>query len=167
MRRQNIAHPQINLEDFIYYYHIAFKRKNIHALNQLCHLYPDLSAMAFQSSSLWQRYNPSECDHYNWHPTTIESAYMTERRIMDMIAYLLSQERAPREYKSKLRSAPLPYRLMFSHSLDRYQKDYGREALWKDFFLCLPQLRQRIEFRRIVSLEELEYRAAEYFMDDN
>ena len=43
MRRLNVTHPQISLEDFIYYYHIAHKRKNIRALNQLCHLYPELS----------------------------------------------------------------------------------------------------------------------------
>ena len=36
MRRLNVTHPQISLEDFIYYYHIAHKRKNIRALNQLC-----------------------------------------------------------------------------------------------------------------------------------
>ena len=50
MRRLNVTHPQINLEDFIYYYHIAHKRKNIRALNQLCHLYPELSAMTRQNT---------------------------------------------------------------------------------------------------------------------
>ena len=71
MRRLNVTHPQINLEDFIYYYHIAHKRKNIRALNQLCHLYPELSAMAFQNDSLSKRYDPSEYDYYRWHPITM------------------------------------------------------------------------------------------------
>ena len=62
MRRLNVTHPQISLEDFIYYYHIAHKRKNIRALNQLCHLYPELSVMAFQNDSLSKRYDPSEYD---------------------------------------------------------------------------------------------------------
>ena len=84
MRRLNVTHPQISLEDFIYYYHIAHKRKNIRALNQLCHLYPELSVMAFQNDSLSKRYDPSEYDYYRWHPITLGSAYMTERRIMDM-----------------------------------------------------------------------------------
>lgn len=93
MRRLNVTHPQISLEDFIYYYHIAHKRKNIRALNQLCHLYPELSVMAFQNDSLSKRYDPSEYDYYRWHPITLGSAYMTERRIMDMVAYLFSRDR--------------------------------------------------------------------------
>ena len=99
MRRLNVTHPQISLEDFIYYYHIAHKRKNIRALNQLCHLYPELSVMAFQNDSLSKRYDPSEYDYYRWHPITLGSAYMTERRIMDMVAYLFSRDRAPKGYK--------------------------------------------------------------------
>ena len=165
MRRLNVTHPQISLEDFIYYYHIAHKRKNIRALNQLCHLYPDLSVMAFQNDSLSKRYDPSEYDYYCWHPITLGSAYMTERRIMDMVAYLFSRDRAPNGYKHRLRTAALSYRLMFNYSLDRYQKDYDRQELWSNFFLRLPDLRHKIERYRIHSLMELEYRAAEYFMD--
>lgn len=119
MRRLNVTHPQISLEDFIYYYHIAHKRKNIRALNQLCHLYPELSVMAFQNDSLSKRYDPSEYDYYRWHPITLGSAYMTERRIMDMVAYLFSRDRAPKGYKHRLRTAALSYRLMFNYSLDR------------------------------------------------
>ena len=40
--------------------------------------------MAFQNDSLSKRYDPSEYDYYRWHPITLGSAYMTERRIMDM-----------------------------------------------------------------------------------
>ena len=108
MRRLNVTHPQISLEDFIYYYHIAHKRKNIRALNQLCHLYPELSVMAFQNDSLSKRYDPSEYDYYRWHPITLGSAYMTERRIMDMVAYLFSRDRAPKGYKHRLRTAACP-----------------------------------------------------------
>lgn len=165
MRRLNVTRPQISLEDFIYYYHIAHKRKNIRALNQLCDLYPELSAMAFQNDSLSKRYDPSEYDYYCWHPITLGSAYMTERRIMDMVAYLFSRDRAPKGYKHRLRTATLPYRLMFNYALHRYQKDYDRHELWTNFFLRLPELQQRIEGRHICSLMELEYRAAEYFMD--
>ena len=90
---------------------------------------------------------------------------MTERRIMDMVAYLFFRDRAPKGYKHRLRTAALPYRLMFNYSLDRYQKDYDRQELWSNFFLRLPDLRHKIERYRIHSLMELEYRAAEYFMD--
>ena len=167
MKHPNVTHPQISLEDFIYYYHIAHKRKNVCALNQLCHLYPELSAVAFQNNSLSNRYDPSECDYYRWHPITMGSAYMTERRIMDMVAYLFSQDKAPRGYKRRLRTTAIHYRLMFNYSLDRYQKDYDRHELWVNFFLRLPELQQRIEGHRIRSLMELEYRAAEYFMDND
>ena len=167
MKRLNVTHPQISLEDFIYYYHIAHKRKNIRALNQLCHLYPELSAVAFQNDFLSKRYDPSEYDYYRWHPITLESAYMTERRIMDMVAYLFFLDKAPKGYKHRLRTATLPCRLMFNYALDRYQKDYDRQELWSNFFLRLPELQQRIEDRRIRSLMELEFRAAEYFMGND
>ena len=88
-----------------------------------------------------------------------------KRRIMDMVAYLFSRDRAPNGYKHRLRTAALSYRLMFNYSLDRYQKDYDRQELWSNFFLRLPDLRHKIERYRIHSLMELEYRAAEYFMD--
>ena len=86
---------------------------------------------------------------------------------MDMVAYLFSRDRAPKGYKHRLRTAALSYRLMFNYALDRYQKDYDRQELWTNFFLRLPELQQRIEDRHIRSLMELEYRAAEYFMDND
>ena len=87
-----------------------------------------------------------------------EAPIMTERRIMDMVAYLFSRDRAPKGYKHRLRTAALSYRLMFNYSLDRYQKDYDRQELWSNFFLRLPDLRHKIERYRIHSLMELEYR---------
>lgn len=65
MRRLNVTHPQISLEDFIYYYHIAHKRKNIRALNQLCHLYP--------SYPLW-RFKTIPCQSGMTHQNTITTA---------------------------------------------------------------------------------------------
>lgn len=130
------------------------------------------SAICILSYPLW-RFKTIPCQSGMTHQNTITtagtrllgSAYMTERRIMDMVAYLFSRDRAPKGYKHRLRTAALSYRLMFNYSLDRYQKDYDRQELWSNFFLRLPDLRHKIERYRIHSLMELEYRAAEYFMD--
>ena len=88
---------------------------------------------------------------------------MTERRILDMVAYLFCRENAPKEFRVQLHRAALPAKEVFNHYLDRYQKDYDRDELWENFFLRLPELRQIIRRRRIGSLMELEYRAAKYF----
>lgn len=85
------------------------------------------SAICILSYPLW-RFKTIPCqsgmthqkyDYYRWHPITLGSAYMTERRILDMVAYLFSRDRAPKGYKHRLRTAALSYRLMFNYSLDR------------------------------------------------
>lgn len=165
MKHCSITHPKISLEDFIYYYHIAYKRKNIQAMHQLCDTYPELTIKSVQLFSPANKDDPADFDHCYQHPVIVGNTRMTERRVLDMIAYLFSQERAPRKYKQMLRASDLPYRLVFNHALDRYQKDYAPDGLWSQFFLQLPELQERIERRRISSLMELECRAAEYFTD--
>ena len=68
-----------------------------------------------------------------------------------------------KEYKAQLQKAKVSSREDFNIRLNRYQKDYDRDDLWEKYFLHLPELRQIIQQRRIGSLTELAYRAAEYF----
>lgn len=162
MGRVGAAHPRISLEDFLYYYHIAYERNNIRAMNQLSNTYSDLSDLAFRDK-ISHSDADAEDDFYSLHPVVCGSNRMTERHVLDLVAYLQCREEAPREYKDKLRTAHLSYRRVFNYGIDRYQKDYDRGDLWENFFLQQSGLRQVIKHRRISSMEELEYRAAEYF----
>lgn len=163
MGNTKTAHPKISLEDYIYYYHIAYKRDNISALSQLSSMYPDLSVQAFQNAANPDKGTQADYNSDCLHPVATGNSRMTERRILDMVAYLFCRENAPKEFRVQLHRAALPAKEVFNHYLDRYQKDYDRDELWENFFLRLPELRQIIRRRRIGSLMELEYRAAEYF----
>ena len=74
-------------------------------------------------------------------------------------------DKAPRKYRIQLQNSTIPSRTVFNYAVSRYQQDYDREAIWERYFLALPELQQIIEYRRIDSLAELEYRAAEYFTE--
>lgn len=162
MEQAGIKHPQIGVEDFLFYYHRAYNRKNIKALFQLHDLYPEEARLAFDDDYLRSHRDPADQEYCCRHPITLNSARMTERRVMDMVAYLFCQSAAEKEYREALREK-VPFREVFNYSMDKYQRDYERGGLWEKFFLALPKLRRRIESRHITTLSELEYRAAEYF----
>mgnify|MGYP000110952869 CR=1 FL=1 len=65
MRRLNVTHPQISLEDFIYYYHIAHKRKiSVRLIS---------SAICILSYPLW-RFKTIPCQSGMTHQNTITTA---------------------------------------------------------------------------------------------
>lgn len=156
-RRQDLR-----LEDFMLYQRIAYQRGNINAMNQLTLLYPDLAEKQ-NDAALMGDVRTDDWGETWIHPSTSGSSRMTSRHVLDMVAYLLGRENAPRTYRQRLKEAGLLHRTIFNYALDRYQQDYDREALWRDYFLAQPELRQILEHRRIGSLGELEYRTSEYF----
>lgn len=145
------------------YHRIAYQRGNINAMNQLVLLCPDL--VEEQNNAAWVDDVRMDDWGESWiHPSASCSRRMTVRHVLDMVAYLLGRETAPRTYRQCLQEAGLPHRMVFNYALNRYQQDYDREALWRDYFLAQPELRQILEYRRIGSLGELEYRTTEYFL---
>ena len=111
-----------------------------------------------------ERHPPAEdCGEWDIHPILSPSTRMTERRILDMVAYLLCRETAPRIYRERLRSSNIPSRQFFNYALDRYQEDFDRDALWKEYFLKQPSVAQICRHRRIDTLDELEQHAEDYF----
>lgn len=154
--------PDLRLEDFMLYQRIAYQRGNINAMNQLTLLYPDLAEKQ-NDAALMGNVRTDDWGETWIHPSTSGSSRMTSRHVLDMVAYLLGRENAPRAYRQRLKEAGLLHRTIFNYALDRYQQDYDREALWRDYFLAQPELRQILEHRRIGCLGELEYRTSEYF----
>ena len=86
---------------------------------------------------------------------------MTEARIHDMLSYLIGKDKIPHHYLKYLRDN-IPYKSVFNSITCRYQRSYDKNKLW-NFFQTFPELRGAIIHRKIKSLEELEYYAAEYF----
>ena len=153
----------LDLEEFMYYCGIAHDRGNTDAFNQLCRKYPELADRFTEESGRLARQHREDRSEQEIHPIVEPSSRMTQRRVLDMVAYLLGQERAPRRYREELEKRKIPYRVVFNYHLDRFRMDYEREALWSDYFCSLPELRRVLEYRRIASLTELEYRSSEYF----
>ena len=156
------SYPPITLEDYLLYCHIAYKRQNIKAQFQLDDRYPELLKLAIDDEYMSKKEDPADGEWLYTHPIVIDSTRMTELRVLDMVAYLYCQNKAPSKFIDILKKE-IAYRTVFNYDTDRYQRDYDREALWNDFFNGVPELCQRIRKRRIRSLSELEYRATEYF----
>lgn len=162
MKAEGIKYPEIRVEDFLIYYNRAYNRNNMRALNQLHDLYPEAARLAFDDEYISSRYDPADEEYCFRHPITLDSTRMTERRVMDMVAYLFCKSTAGKKYKEALRER-VSFREVFNYTTDRYQKNYDRGELWEKFFLAFPELRRAIESRHIANLAELEYRAADYF----
>lgn len=156
---------EISLEEYLYYYNIAYERGNSKAIDQLGDRYPELLARAIDYEDMERRENPYDLDVCCGHPITTDATRMTERRVLDMVAYLFYNHRAPNEraYRAALKNSNVTARRVFNYAIDRWQTDYNREELWDNYFLQVEELKNRIESRRISSIEELEYRAADYF----
>lgn len=165
MREKTEKPKPIRLEEFLYYTHIAFARGELGAVNQLSHQYPELMEQSMTDDDLVNGLHPNDWGEQSLHPVTSPSTRMTMRRLLDMVAYLLGLETAPRAYRDLLQRGDLKGRCVYNYALDRYQRDFDREEAWTDYFLALPELRRVIERRHIGSLGELEYRAAEYFLE--
>ena len=153
------------LEEFIFYNQIAYMRDNIRAMIQLTKRCPELLERSLAHDDLTEGFHPDDLGEEYLHPVTSLSTRMTVRRVLDMVAYLLGCDKAPRKYRIQLQNSTIPSRTVFNYAVSRYQQDYDREEIWKSYFLALPELRRIIEYRCINSLAELEYRAAEYFTE--
>ena len=154
-----------HLEEFIFYNQIAYMRDNIRAMIQLTKRCPELLERSLAHDDLTEGFHPDDLGEEYLHPVTSLSTRMTVRRVLDMVAYLLGCDKAPRKYRIQLQNSTIPSRTVFNYAVSRYQQDYDREEIWKRYFLALPELRRIIEYRCINSLAELEYRAAEYFTE--
>ena len=154
-----------SLEKFIFYNQIAYMRGNMRAMIQLAKRYPELLECSLAHDDLTEGFHPDDFGEEYLHPVTSLSNRMTVRRVLDMVAYLLGCDKAPRKYRIQLQNSTIPSRTIFNYAVSRYQQDYDREGIWKRYFLALPELRRIIEHRCINSLAELEYRASEYFTE--
>lgn len=163
---QHEIHPSISLEDFLLYYYKAFRRDNIKAMFWLHATYPDVAEMAFDPAYIEKKSHCLGRDIYEIHPITVDSPYLTERRVLDMIAYLFAETRAPAQYQTFLREN-ISTRRIFSYTTARYQEDYDRYELWDKLFQGQPKLKAILDKRKIYRLDELEYHAREYFLKWN
>ncbi|MFR8901512.1 hypothetical protein [Hominenteromicrobium sp.] len=156
---------EISLEEYLYYYSIAYKRNNAGAINQLCDRYPELLKQAIDYEDIKKRESTIDFEICCRHPIVANTARMTERRVLDMVAYLFYNHRAPNEraYRTALKNSNVSVQRVFNYSLDRWQTNYNRKELWENYFLQVEELKKRLESQKIGSIEELEYRAAEYF----
>ena len=166
-RMMKITPPQIkdemeiSIEEFLLFYSKACRRNNMAAMLQLQNRYPVTAEIALDDYYLAYSGEPADREYMYQYPIVLDSPHMTENRVMDMIAYLLGSFKAPESYRELLKK--LPFRRFFNFTINRYYKDFERSALWNDLFLRLPELKRIIEVRRIQSLDELIYRAGEYF----
>lgn len=154
---------EISIEDFLLFYSKAYRRNNLAAMRQLYDKYPVTAKLALDDYYLKYKSEPADREYMYRYPITADSPRMTEHRIMDIIAYLLGTFRAPRHYRRLLQK--FPYNRTFNFTISRYQKDFDRTVLWNELFLKRPELKKVIESRKIQSLDELIYRAGEYFDD--
>lgn len=109
---------QLGIEEFLLYYNKAYRKGNIDALYQLSERYPDLVNQACQLA-LSHHQDPSDEEFLIPHPIVLSSAYFTERRVLDMVAYLLCKPAAPKSAYSARTAHPFqrngaPFRFKLS-----------------------------------------------------
>lgn len=114
-----------------------------------------------EKSEIDYPWDPADNEHCYKYPIILETNRMTERRVLNLIFYLLGQEKLE-TYKKYLRSE-IPYCKAYNSTFDRYQRNYDIISLWDNLFLSFPELCSVINHRHIRSLDELIYRACEYF----
>lgn len=153
---------ELSIEKYLQYFSSAAKHGDNKAMKKLFDDYPDLLAVTNDEKCMQQLRDPADDENLCDHPIVLNTMRMSEKRVMDMVAYLLCREYASESYKSILRLR-VPYHEVFNYRWGRYQRDYFRKALWDSFFLAIPELHNIVKKRGIHSIEELECRAAEYF----
>lgn len=161
MDKREAANPAICVEEFLAYYHKAWDRKAFKALDSLYFRYPEVACLAFNASYIESKIDPADAGCRACHPVTIDSTRMTERRVMDMVAYLLCQERAPAKYRDRLHN-----QISLQKCLTTYCPDIRETMIGKNYgkiFSFVRELQEALQARHIGNLMELEYYAAEYF----
>ncbi|MDL2301020.1 hypothetical protein LJC58_01550 [Lachnospiraceae bacterium OttesenSCG-928-D06] len=131
-------------------------------LNYLYDRYPEVAKQAADASIIEERSDPADKEGFCRFPILIDTRRMTEARIANMISFLIGKLEAPKHYMDLLQAKVL-YQEVFNYMTNRYQRAYEPDSLWNTFFLGQEDLRSVIERRRINSLDELVYRASEYF----
>lgn len=162
MKKKSSNSDKLNTEDFLLCYGKLCRNGKIDALFQLECIHPEIAASALSDALSSNQAHYTDMEVYYTHPICMDSPRMSERRIFDMIAYLLCKPVAPDSYLSLLR-AKVPARKIFNFETMRYQNDYVRDALWNEFFLGCQELAVPIKARHIHNLIELEYYSSEYF----
>jgi hypothetical protein len=153
---------EISIADFLFFYKKAFDRDNIGALKQLCDRYPETAKLAFDENIIDSLSPHSDSEHFYNYPIASSDDRMTEKHVLNIVAYLLGLLEVPKQYKDFLKTG-VSYHQVFNYFTSRYQKDYDKDSLWDDFFMKLPELRRIIEHRHICNIDELIYHAYEYF----
>ena len=123
----------ISVEDFLVFYNKAYQRQNIGAMSQLHDRFPEAAELAFDEEYIDSKSDPADREYMYSHPITHDTTRMTERCVLDMVAYLLGEREAPSKYKLTLKN--VASRRVFNFCLDRYHRDYDRGALWESFFI--------------------------------
>lgn len=152
----------ITCEEYLAIYHKAFCRDKIQTLNHLADIYPDMAELVFSDEFEENHGDPADMEGCCWHPILLETSRYTQARVLDMVAYLLGRAEAPKEYARHLREL-VPFRQVFNYFTDNYVADFLAAPLWENYFLGRAELRRVLELRSIRSLEELVFRACDYF----
>lgn len=140
----------------------ANKNLEVPVLNYLYDRYPEIAQQAADASIIEERSDPADSESFYRFPILIDTRRMTQARISNMISFLVGKLDVPTKYIDYLQTH-ITYKEVFNYMTNRYQRAYEPESLWKEFFLEQEELRDFIERRRIKSLDELVYRAGEYF----
>lgn len=149
-------------EEFLAVYNKAYHRNHIKYIMHLGEVYPDIEEWVFSYEFEEQHNDPADRENIYMFPILCQSGRNTEGRIRNMTAYLLGKLDWTSEFRKRL-YALVPYRLDYNYWLEEYVKNYEAVPLWEDYFKGHEELSHMIELHSISSLDELEYRASEYF----
>lgn len=152
----------ISDEEFLSLFHKAFIRDNYTHINHLEDIYPEIAERVFSNDFIEKHENLADYEGKYIFPILCPTNRYTEGRIRDMVCYLTSAADWSGLLHRQL-STTIPYRLVFNYWLYEYVKDYDSVALWDSFFLGQDKLSKILRLRRITALDELAYRAMEYF----
>lgn len=152
----------ISCEEYLAIYHKAFCRDEIQTLNHMADIYPEMAEQVFSDEFEETHGDPADMEGCCLHPVLLETTRYTQARVLDMVAYLLGRTKAPKEYARQLHEL-VPFRQTFNYFTDKYVADFLAAPLWENYFLGRAELRRVLELRSIRSLEELVFRACDYF----
>lgn len=149
----------ISYEAFLLLYSKALSQNDWGALSVLEAKYKIFFIDAIIAET--SKYEPSDNEDEYPYPILSDTNFFTYRRIMNIVTYLTGSMESAKKYTFYLEHA-ITYTLRTNVNNKEY-RCYDSDSLWKDFFLRCVALASAIRVRKIDSIEELVFRAQEYY----
>lgn len=158
-RFSNTVPPTLSYEDFFVLYCMADQKGDVKTLSELEEHYPSFFRKAYLDRLPFE----ADPDDKNVLYPILTLPFYYDSSIRDLLLYLLDFDLAGVKVCMSYLHKHIKWERRRNVRTDESSYVFDANALWPDFFLAIPLLVSCIRRKRIHSLEELIFRAQEYF----